>query len=238
VPLDPDSLAALDDWAAHRGPQRAHPHPRIGRSTDFLFSERGQRPGPLRIRSGLDQAGIAAGLTGVDGGPLRVLPHQLRHTYASTLAHAGMSLQALMALLGHVTAEMTLRYATLASPALRAAYDEAIGKARRQLPVIVNDRPVLPSKVDWLRGEMLKTRVAHGYCSRHLAADPCPYANICEHCDNYVPAPEFATTLQDQLTDVQTLRDDARNRGWTSEMNRHQHLIERLQTHLGRIDFH
>ena len=90
---------------------------------------------------------------------------------------------------------------------------------------------MLPSKVDWLRGEMLKTRVAHGYCSRHLAADPCPYANICEHCDNYVPAPEFATTLQDQLTDVQTLRDDARNRGWTSEMNRHQHLIERLQTH-------
>jgi hypothetical protein len=56
---------------------------------------------------------------------------------------------------------------------------------------------------------MLKTRVAHGYCSRHLAADACPYANICEHCDNYVPAPEFAPALQDQLADVQTLRNDA-----------------------------
>ena len=32
----------------------------------------------------------------------------------------GMSLQALMAVLGHVTPEMTLRYATLASPALRS----------------------------------------------------------------------------------------------------------------------
>ena len=113
-----------------------------------------------------------------------------------------MSLQALMALLGHVTAEMTLRYATLASPALRAAYDEAIGKARPRLPIIVNDRPVLPSKIDWLRGEMLKTRVAHGYCSRHLTAGACPYANICEHCDNYVPAPEFTPALQDQLADV------------------------------------
>ena len=110
-----------------------------------------------------------------------------------------MSLQALMALLGHVTAEMTLRYATLASPALRAAYDEAIGKARPRLPLIVNDRPALPPKADWLRGEMLKTRVAHGYCSRHLAAEACPYANICEHCDNYIPAPEFAPALQDQL---------------------------------------
>jgi hypothetical protein len=30
---------------------------------------------------------------------------------------------------------------------------------------------------------MLKTRVAHGYCSRQLAAEACPYANICEQCD-------------------------------------------------------
>ena len=48
--------------------------------------------------------------------PLTVTPHQLRHTYATALANAGMSLQALMALLGHVTPEMTIRYATLASP--------------------------------------------------------------------------------------------------------------------------
>jgi integrase len=236
VPLDPDTLAAIDDWAMHRGQQRAHPHPRTGRPTDFLFSERGRRLGPWRIRSGLDRAVTAAGLTGADGEPLRVVPHQLRHTYATTLVNAGMSLQALMALLGHVTAEMTLRYATLASPTLRAAYDEAIGKARRQLPIIVNDRSALPSKVDWLRGEMLKTRVAHGYCSRHLAADACPYANICEHCDNYVPAPEFAPALQDQLADVKALRDDADQRGWTGEVARHQQLLERLQTHLGRID--
>jgi site-specific recombinase XerD len=236
VPLDPDTLAALDDWATVRGQQRAHPHPRTGQVTDFLFSERGQRLGPWRIRSGLDRAVAAAGLTGADGQPLRVVPHQLRHTYATTLVNAGMSLQALMALLGHVTAEMTLRYATLASPSLRAAYDEAIGKARPRLPLIVNDRPVLPSKAEWLRGEMLKTRVAHGYCSRHLAAEACPYANICEHCDNYMPAPEFAPVLQDQLADVQTLRDDANLRGWTSETSRHEHLIERLQTHLGRIN--
>jgi site-specific recombinase XerD len=235
VPLDPDTLAALDDWTEHRGQQRAHPHPRTGRLTDFMFSERGQRLGPWRIRSGLGRAVSAAGLTGADGHPLRVVPHQLRHTYATTLVNAGMSLQALMALLGHVTAEMTLRYATLASPALRAAYDEAIGKARPRLPLIVNDRLALPTKADWLRGEMLKTRVAHGYCSRHLAAETCPYANICEHCDNYIPAPEFAPALQDQLTDVQNLRDDAEQRGWTSETSRHEHLIERLQAHLGRI---
>ena len=61
---------------------------------------------------------------------------------------------------------------------------------------------------------MLKTRVAHGYCSRQLAAEACPYANICEQCDNYVTAPEFIPQLQAQLADITALRDDAAQRGW------------------------
>ena len=97
---------------------------------------------------------------------LTVTPHQLRHTWATELANAGMSLQALMALLGHVTPQMTLRYATLASPTLRTAYDEAMGKMRRQFTLTPVGKPILPDKVGWLHSEMLKTRVAHGYCQR------------------------------------------------------------------------
>jgi hypothetical protein len=84
---------------------------------------------------------------------------------------------------------MTLRYATLASPALRSAYDQAIGKVRKTLPIAPVGRPMVPAKVDWIASEFLKTRIAHGYCSRHLAAGACPYANICQTCDNFVPAP-------------------------------------------------
>ena len=100
-----------------------------------------------------------------------------------------------MALLGHVTPQMTIRYATLASPTLRAAYDEAMGKMRRQLTLTPVGRPIMPDKVSWLASEMLKTRVAHGYCSRHEAPGACPYANICETCDNFIPGPEFAPAL-------------------------------------------
>ncbi len=38
-----------------------------------------------------------------------VTPHHLRHTYATALVNPGVSLQALMALLGHVSADMSLR---------------------------------------------------------------------------------------------------------------------------------
>ena len=99
VPLDEPSLTALDEWMTRRGPQRALPHPRLNRPADFLFTERGRRPGAFRLRHGLDDAVAAAGRRGRDGQPLRVTPHQLRHTYATTLINSGMSLQALMALL-------------------------------------------------------------------------------------------------------------------------------------------
>ena len=148
-----------------------------------------------------------------------------------------MSLQGLMALLGHVTPEMTLRYATLASPTLRAGYDAAVGKIRRQLlPMVQAGRPVVPDKVEWIASEYLKTRVATGYCSRHLAAEACPYANICETCDNFVPAPEFVPALRSQLVDIRELQADARRRGWTSEVERHGRVIDSLDGHLERLE--
>ncbi len=235
VPLDPATLQALDTWAQQRGSHRPLTHPRTGKPTDFLFTAHGRRLGATRLRAGLLAAAAEAGLTGPGGTPLVVTCHQLRHTYATSLANAGMSLQALMALLGHVTPQMTLRYATLASPILRTAYDQAIGSIKTQLTLTPVGRPIVPNKVSWLAAEMLKTRVAHGYCSRHAAGEACPYANICETCDNYTPAPEFLPALTDQLADIHALKADADQRGWSSESDRHGHVAAALEGHLQRL---
>jgi integrase len=236
VPLSAATVAALDEWVSYRGAHRPLPHPRTGMLTDFLFTQHGRRLGHTRLRNGLLAAAEAAGLRAPDGGALVVTPHQLRHTWATELANAGMSLQALMALLGHVTPQMTIRYATLASPTLRTAYDEAMGKMRRQFTLTPVGKPILPDKVGWLHSEMLKTRVAHGYCARHPAAGACPYANICETCDNYLTAPEFRDALTDQLADIQALKADADTRGWTNEAARHDRVAQALTDHLQRLD--
>jgi hypothetical protein len=138
----------------------------------------------------------------------------------------------------HVTTEMTLRYAALAAPAVRTAYEEAMGKARTRLTLAIAPvgKPIIPGRVEWLRAEMLKTRVAHGYCSRQLAAEACPYANICEQCDNYVTAPEFIPQLHAQLADITALRDDAAQRGWHTEVARHSRVIASIQAHLRRLE--
>jgi integrase len=235
VPVDDSALEALEEWLAHRPTQRPRPHPRDGHLADFVFVERGRRLGPTRIQRGLRDAVVVAGLTGPDGRPLRVVAHQLRHTWATELANGGMSMQALMTLLGHRSPEMTIRYARLASPTLKAAYDQAAGKIAKRIPVAPAGRSATPDRVEWLAAEILKTRVAHGYCSRDLAADACPYANICETCPNFVTTTDFAPALQGQLADIRQLRDDAETRGWTSETARHQRVITSLEGHLRRL---
>jgi hypothetical protein len=167
---------------------------------------------------------------------LHTVTAERRHPYATSL-NSGMSLQALMALLGHVSTEMTLRYAALAAPAVRTAYEEAMSKARARLTLAIAPagQPIIPGRVEWLRSEMLKTRVAHGYCSRQLAAEACPYANICEQCDNYVTAPEFIPQIQAQLADITALRDDAAQRGWHTEVARHSRVIASIQAQLRRL---
>ena len=47
VPFDAATLAALDEWMALRGPQRALPHPRHGRPADFSVLR--ARPPPVRL---------------------------------------------------------------------------------------------------------------------------------------------------------------------------------------------
>jgi integrase len=51
--------------------------------------------------------------------------HDLRHTYASVLASSGLSLPIIGALLGHTTAQTTLRYSHLLDDPLRAATERA-----------------------------------------------------------------------------------------------------------------
>ena len=71
--------------------------------------------------------------TGV-GISTRVVPHQLRHTYATEMVRAGVSLSALMTLLGHVKAEMTMKYVLVAGDDLQREFHLARSKPRHLAP--------------------------------------------------------------------------------------------------------
>jgi integrase len=66
-----------------------------------------------------------------------VRTHDLRHTYASVLASAGLSLPIIGRLLGHTTAQTTLRYSHLLDDPLRAATEHASAVITGKAPAAI-----------------------------------------------------------------------------------------------------
>jgi len=225
VPIDAQILALIDRITAARSPGRPIPHPRTGRPADFLFTAHGHRISQARLRKELDRAAKSAGIG-------HVTPHQLRHTYATALVNAGVSLQALMAILGHVSAEMSLRYGHLFDTTIRAEYERALERAKQTIGALPNpNETTTPGKQDdWRATATVKTALAGGYCLRAPAQGPCSYANICEHCPSFHTTTSYLPVLTAQREDASVLAADATTRGWDAETERHLRLISRLTT--------
>jgi len=154
--------------------------------------------------------------------------HQLRHTYATALINAGLSLQALMALLGHSSAEMSLRYGRLFDATVRTDYERALALTKQRLGPVLPQAPANQPHGDWREQPLIKARMSGGYCLRTAAQGVCAYTNICEHCPNYRSEPAMLAVLSAQRVDAQDLADDAERRGWNDEARRHIALVDRL----------
>src|SRR5205085_9550449 len=87
------------------------------------------RAGPPGRRLSAEGCGrVVAGGGGGRGRPRH--PPQLRHTYATAMVNANVSPESLMALLGHVSAEMSLHYGRLLDATVRAEYERALSQAK------------------------------------------------------------------------------------------------------------
>lgn len=223
VPLDDETVTLIDRITATRSEGRAFAHPRYGRPAQFLFTHHGRRLGQQALRLELDRAARVAGIA-------HVTPHQLRHTFATVMVNAGVSLQALMALLGHVSAEMSLRYGRLFDTTVRAEYERALDLAKARIGPLPAQRISVTGDGNWRDAPLIKTRLAGGYCLRAPAQGSCSYANICEYCPSFHVDATSVAALCAQRVDTAALVADADERGWGSEADRHRRLISRLDT--------
>jgi hypothetical protein len=194
----------------------------------FLFTHHGRRLSRDAVRDVLTRAGSEAGID-------HLTPHALRHTFATALVNAGVSLQSLMALLGHSSAEMSLRYGRLFDTTVRAEYERALAQAKAQTGPMPGTRTQLPLAVvtggaDWQDAPAIKARLAGGFCIRAEAQGACPYANICEHCPTFRTDTGYLPVLATQRVDAERLAADAEARGWAGEADRHRRLVTRLDT--------
>jgi len=124
-----------------------------------------------QLRDYLHQVCHALGL------PTRIVPHQFRHSYASEMLRAGVSLLAVMKLLGHTSPEMTMRYLDVVLTDLQREFELARSKPRHLAPQpkasFVSLRTGLDGVIDSLLAaqhvlEMFRRALPNGTSRRHL----------------------------------------------------------------------
>ena len=130
VPADEDIGKIVARILALRSPHASAP---AASSGSFLLSRDGGSPALYQtLRSALADAAKRAGCS------CRVTPHQLRHTFATEMIRLGVSLPALMQLLGHKDIRMTLRYVQVTQQDLQREFHAARRNAAQphRLPVL------------------------------------------------------------------------------------------------------
>ena len=186
LPLHPHLVVLIEQYRTAHVPAE---HPLL------LPRENGRALDRHTVTRFINKAGSAAGLA-------HIHPHQLRHTLATQAINRGMSLEAIAAMLGHRSMDMTLRYAKIAN---RTVADEYFAVTDQVDALYAKTEP-LPA--DAIGPKMARLRREHhrllgnGHCTRPAELD-CAFESICENCSFFQTSIEFRPTLQAQHDDAE-----------------------------------
>ena len=212
IPLHPDLVTLLAEWTAtnaeHIRSQRrllADEHTPIVRRT---------------VHRIVATTAVKAGL-----GPVH--PHQLRHTLATQAINRGMRLEAIAALLGHRSMEMTLTYARIADRVVADEY-EAVTAQIDALYNTAGTPGALPAAIETaamtrLRQEAHARMLGNGLCTRPVELE-CRMESACETCTYFKTGPEFVPVLLRQ-------RDHARDRHQPDRVALFDRILETIDGH-------
>ena len=202
VPLLPMLLDLIVDYQAMRGSSRSGHL--VERDDGKAFDRRTiQR----YVAAVAKQAGMG-----------HVHPHQLRHTLATQSINRGMSLEAIAALLGHRSMDMTLLYARISDCTVAEEYfkvTEAVEANYRRmgpLPDVAGTTDTVMHPTDHPR------LLANGHCTRPALLD-CAFESVCERCGFFDTGPKFLTILRWQ-------RNHAEERGQNERTQLFDGLID------------
>jgi site-specific recombinase XerD len=209
IPLHPDLVVLLAAWTADnaeyiraQGRLLADEHAPLSRRTVHRI-----------VATTAKRAGIGV-----------VHPHQLRHTLATQAINRAMRLEAIAALLGHRSMEMTLVYAKIAD---RVVADEYAGVSA-QVDALYNaagpSPSALPAEIETaamtrLRQESHARMLGNGMCTRPVELE-CRMESACETCAYFRTGPEFVPVLLRQ-------RDHARKNGQGERADLFEGLVAR-----------
>lgn len=233
VPLHDEAAHALREVIALRAgrKERAFIDEFTGEVTRFLFMDHGKLLSDFYLFiASLRKACTAAGLVDADGQPT-VSMHRFRHTVGTHLAERGAKLHTIMSVLGHRSVSMALVYAQISDPEVLRDYKAVLGPGALIAgpgAETLRSGALTTSAIDWLKCNFFKTELELGHCLRLPAEGPCE-CDLYLNCAKFVTTPAYAPRLRERHRVERTLAQDAEQRGWPREVERHRTTVARLE---------
>ncbi|KRE29589.1 tyrosine-type recombinase/integrase [Agromyces sp. Soil535] len=161
-------------------------------------------------------------LTDEHGQPVRVTPHQFRHTFGTRLINNDVPQHIVQQLMDHSSPEMTSHYARLHDRTVRRAWEKA-RKINAEGNEVELDGSHPLAAAQWLRTGIARAKqtLPNGYCGMPVQSD-CAHANPCLTCPLFITTPEFLPQHETQLRTTLTLieKSEAAGHARIAEKNR------------------
>jgi hypothetical protein len=171
-------------------------------------------------------------------GKPRITAHRFRHTVGTQLAERGAKLHTIMSVLGHQSPHMSMVYARISDAEVLRDYRSVLGPGASIAgpgAEAIRAGKLTDTAVDWLKSNFIKTELELGHCLR------LPSEGLCEcdlylNCAKFVTTPAYAKRLRERRKLELTLAEDARERAWPREVERHCGIAKRIEQLLGDLD--
>ena len=198
IPLHPEVVELFAEWTATNAEHI--------RATRRLLADDHAAIDRRTVHRIVARVGTIAGIDDMH-------PHRLRHTLATQAINRGMRLEAIAALLGHRSLEMTLVYAKITDRVVADEYTSVC----EQIDALYNTAATpgaLPAEIETaamtrLRQEAHDRMLGNGMCTRPVELD-CRMETICETCAYFDTGPQFVPVLLRQRDHARTHRQAER----------------------------
>ncbi|MDQ4490793.1 tyrosine-type recombinase/integrase [Sinomonas sp. ASV486] len=167
------------------------------------------------------------------GRPVKITPHQFRHTFGTRLINRDVPQHIVQQLLDHTSAEMTNHYARLHDKTVRASWERARKiNARGEEVTLSEDHPLADAQ--WSRAglDRAKQTLPNGFCGMPVQS-ACEHANPCLTCPLFITTPEFLPQHEAQLRTTLELIDVSKSKGHSRIVEKNEEILENLTRIIG-----
>lgn len=181
---------------------------------------------PATARNLINASAERAGLSDVDGSPLRFTPHDLRRIFATETVNSGPPIHIAQKLLGHLDLNTTQGYVAVYPDEVVRHYRTFIDRRRQDRPGEEYREPTAQEWNDFQEHFKLR-KVALGTCHRPYGT-PCVHEHACVRCPMLRLDPtQMPRLLAIEENTVERL-EEARKMAWLGEVK----ALEESLTHI------